>query len=176
MTPQTLSTTPTSRFVTTAQFTAIIDFVLASEGGYANDPLDPGGETNFGIAKRFHPDVDIRALTREGAVAIYKAEYWDANRCGELPPAVALSVMDAGVNCGVGQSARWLQDAVGTLQDGKIGPKTINATRKYLPIAVVEALCQSRMDYYRTRPGYARYGHGWSNRVAAVQSLGKTWA
>ena len=58
-------------------FDEIIDIVLEHEGGYVNDPDDPGGETNFGIAKRSHPDVDIANLTKAGAKEIYKAEYWD---------------------------------------------------------------------------------------------------
>ena len=41
-------------------FDEIIEVVLHHEGGYVNDPKDPGGETNFGIAKRSHPDVDIK--------------------------------------------------------------------------------------------------------------------
>ena len=51
-------------------FNDIIEVVLHHEGGYVNDPVDPGGETNFGIAKRSHPDVDIANLTKEGAKEI----------------------------------------------------------------------------------------------------------
>ena len=51
-------------------FNDIIEVVLHHEGGYVNDPKDPGGETNFGIAKRSHPDVDIKNLTEEGAKEI----------------------------------------------------------------------------------------------------------
>ena len=52
------------------QFDDIIEIVLHHEGGYVNDPKDPGGETNFGIAKRSHPDVDIKNLTIDGAKEI----------------------------------------------------------------------------------------------------------
>ena len=48
------------------EFDEIIEVVLHHEGGYVNDPDDPGGETNFGIAKRSHPDVDIANLTKDG--------------------------------------------------------------------------------------------------------------
>jgi len=60
-------------------FDEIIEVVLHHEGGYVNDPKDPGGETNFGIAKRSHPDVDIKNLTKDGAKEIYKEHYWDKN-------------------------------------------------------------------------------------------------
>ena len=52
------------------KFDDIIEIVLEHEGGYVNDPKDPGGETNFGVAKRSHPDVDIKNLTKEVAKEI----------------------------------------------------------------------------------------------------------
>ena len=55
-----------------SKFDDIIEVVLEHEGGYVNDPKDPGGETNFGIAKRSHPDVDIKNLTKEDAKEIKK--------------------------------------------------------------------------------------------------------
>ena len=66
-------------------FNEIIEVVLEHEGGYVNDPTDLGGETNFGITKRFYPDVDIKNLTKEGAKEIYKRDYWDKNRIEEVP-------------------------------------------------------------------------------------------
>ncbi len=62
------------------EFNDIIEVVLHHEGGYVNDPKDPGGETNFGVAKRSHPDVDIKNLTKDGAKEIYKEHYWDGNK------------------------------------------------------------------------------------------------
>ena len=53
-----------------------IKHVLKREGGYVNDPDDPGGETKYGISKRAHPDVDIASLTPESAAEIYKDYYW----------------------------------------------------------------------------------------------------
>ena len=61
------------------KFDDIIEVVLEHEGGYVHDPKDLGGETNFGIAKRFYPDVDIKNLTKEQAKQIYKKDYWDKN-------------------------------------------------------------------------------------------------
>ena len=67
-----------------SNFDEIIEVVLHHEGGYVNDPKDPGGETNFGVAKRSHPDVDIANLTKDGAKEIYKEYYWDANKVESL--------------------------------------------------------------------------------------------
>ena len=63
-----------------SKFDEIIEVVLEHEGGYVNDPKDPGGETNFGIAKRSNPDVDIKNLTKAEASLIYKTKYWDKNK------------------------------------------------------------------------------------------------
>ena len=68
-----------------SKFDEIIEGVLKHEGGYVNDPTDLGGETNFGITKRFYPDVDIKNLTEEGAKEIYKKDYWDKNKVDDLP-------------------------------------------------------------------------------------------
>ncbi|MBI5843910.1 MAG: hypothetical protein HZB23_04475 [Deltaproteobacteria bacterium] len=48
---------------------------MAHEGGYVNDPADPGGETRFGISRRAYPNEDIKALTRERAAEIYYRDY-----------------------------------------------------------------------------------------------------
>ena len=66
------------------EFDDIIEVVLHHEGGYVNDPDDPGGETNFGVAKRSHPDVDIANLTKDGAKEIYKEHYWNKNKVESL--------------------------------------------------------------------------------------------
>ena len=111
-------------------FNPCLTFVLWAEGGYVDDPLDPGGATNLGITLGVlrewrHTAVtksDVQNLTREEAGAIYRARYWNAIRGDELPAGVDLMVFDACVNLGPGRSARMLQAAVGVAQDGAIGP------------------------------------------------------
>ncbi len=58
-----------------SDFQIAVNLVLNHEGGYVNNPSDPGGETNFGIAKRWHPDLDIRNLTKDQASVIYQQQY-----------------------------------------------------------------------------------------------------
>ena len=65
-------------------FDEIIEVTLHHEGGYVHDPTDLGGETNYGIAKRFYPKVDIKNLTKDGAKEIYKKDYWDKNKVDDL--------------------------------------------------------------------------------------------
>jgi lysozyme family protein len=65
-------------------FKLAVENVLLHEGGYVNNPADPGGESNFGISKHSYPTLDIKNLTREDAINIYYANYWLANRLGEV--------------------------------------------------------------------------------------------
>lgn len=147
-----------------SNFNRALLFVLAQEGGYVNDPHDPGGETNFGISKRRYPDEDIKNLTVERAGALYRRDYWDANRCGELPAHMALAVFDAAVNGGA--PIRWLQHAVGASVDGVIGPRTIAAANacRDKPRAVRDMLA-ARLMRLVSLDGWHRYGLGWSRRI-----------
>jgi lysozyme family protein len=107
------------------KFDRAMKFTLKWEGGLADNPADPGGLTNFGIAKRSHPDVDIANLTEEGAKEIYREDYWNKVHGDDLPPAIALAVMDYAVNSGVQRAAKTLQTIVGAGADGVIGPNTL---------------------------------------------------
>lgn len=85
-----------------ADFNNYINTILQKEGGYANDKVDRGGKTKFGISQKAYPDVDISKLTLPQAVAIYKRDYWDKIGGDKLPESVALNAFDAAVNQGVG--------------------------------------------------------------------------
>ncbi len=86
------------------RFYKSVQYVLDKEGGYVNDPADPGGETNFGIAKRYHPAVDIKNLTPEKAADIYYNEYWVPSRACEREFPACIAVLDTAVNCGVSRA------------------------------------------------------------------------
>jgi hypothetical protein len=82
-------------------FDRAIAFVLEHEGGYVNNPQDPGGETNFGISRRAYPDLDIKNLTKEQAIEIYKKDYWGAAGCGGMNWPFDIIMFDTAVNVGV---------------------------------------------------------------------------
>ncbi len=71
---------------------------IGVEGGYSNDPRDPGGETNYGIAKRYHPREDIKNMTLARAKEIYLKEYWLPAGCDEAPYPMDVSLFDSQVN------------------------------------------------------------------------------
>ena len=145
-------------------FKPAVDRVLRMEGGYVNDPADPGGETKYGISKRAYPAVDIAAMTEDGARAIYKKDYWAACRCDSLPAPLDQLVFDAAVNQGVGAAVKMLQAAVGVRADGQIGPVTLAAARQADVEAPARFMTLRAMRYADT-PGWARYGAGWMKRL-----------
>lgn len=93
-------------------FERAIDFVFKWEGGYSNDPRDPGGETNFGISKRAYPNEDIKNMTRTHAAELYKRDYWNVCDCDHLPPGLSLLVFDTAVNCGTKRARAWLAESL----------------------------------------------------------------
>ncbi len=150
---------------------ACVAFTLGEEGGLCDDPGDPGGLTNFGISQRAYPDVDIRGLTREGAGAIYRRDYWAHVRGDELPPGVDLMVFDMAVNAGVARSAEILQRCLGVDADGVIGEaQTMPAVRSAVPRALVRALGAAQLAFYESLPGWNEFGRGWGGRVARRQA------
>lgn len=95
------------------RFLETLNFTIARERGYVNDPEDPGGETKWGIAKKFHPDEDIKNLTPWRAAEIYFEEYWNPSGAFELPAPLCTVVFDSAVLCGVGRAKQWLKESKG---------------------------------------------------------------
>lgn len=162
----------------TDRFPACLQVVLHHEGGFVDDPNDPGGATNMGITHktlaawrgRAVTAEDVRNLTEHEASLIYRAEYWDRLRCGQLPAGVDLVVFDYGVNAGVSRSAMLLQGLVGAREDGVIGPKTIAAVRRQRPDELVQSFGGSRLRQYMSFSGWKHFGRGWSRRVDEVET------
>lgn len=147
-------------------FDHLIERVLGHEGGYVNDPRDPGGETQWGIAKRSYPTLDIRALTRGDAIQIYRRDFWQRVSGDMLPPAFAFQALDAAVNHGIGQAVRWMQRAAGVADDGVIGPVTLAAVKRAAPADLVLLFNAERLDFYAKLTTFDAFGRGWSRRVA----------
>ena len=156
-------------------FDEIIDLTLEHEGGYVHDPKDLGGETNFGIAKRFYPDVDIKNLTKEGAKEIYKKDYWDKNKVDNVPDDLKHIFFDMCVNQGRGTAVKILQRAIngkgGDIDvDGGFGPGTRAALAKHTP-EVDRVRCYRLKHYYdlvNKKPEQERFLFGWYRRALSV--------
>lgn len=174
---------------------ALIDAVIAREGGYAADPADRGGATCWGIteavARQQGYQGAMRALPRKVAVAIYRRLYWlrpGFDRVAERAPALASELFDTGVNMGPAVAAGFLQRALNALNrgardyrdvavDGVIGTKTLAALDQFLAcrgvageavlVRAVDALQGARyIDLAEARPADEAFVYGWlANRV-----------
>lgn len=148
-------------------FTRCIEFILAEEGGLSNHRRDPGGLTKYGISSRAYPNLDIPSLTRDHAIAIYRADYWAKINGDALPAGLDLLVFDTAVNMGVVTAAMLLQEAVGTTLDGQIGPITLSRARPNLP-GLLGDYCALRAWRYEINRNEDAFGKGWFKRLFRV--------
>lgn len=143
--------------------------LLGHEGGYTNNPADPGGETNWGItvavARENGYIGTMKDMDQSVAKAIYAKKYW-LDAFDRLPYPVAFQVFDAAVNSGVGQAVRWLQRSVGVADDGKLGPVTLAAVTTTDPLKLVLLFNAERLMFMTNLSTWSSFGKGWARRVA----------
>ena len=151
--------------------------MLKSEGGYVNNPADPGGMTNLGVTKatwenwvgRESDEAEMRGLTPEKVEPLYKKKYFDAVRGDELPAGLDYLMFDFAVNAGAGRAIKTLQTAVGVTPDGGFGSITMAAVQAVDPVELIERFSQAKEDFYRSLTTFSTFGKGWLNRVADVK-------
>ena len=154
-------------------FDDCFDKLISHEGGYVNNPSDPGGETRYGISKRAYPNLDIKRLTLVDARTLYKRDSWDRARCDQLPRGVAFDVFDTAVNSGIGQAIRLLQRAAGVADDGAVGPMTMAAVLRLDPEVVQARFNGHRLEFMTKLSTFDVFGRGWARRVASnLQAVG----
>ena len=187
---------------TVADFNAAWDFVSKWEGGYSDDPRDPGGETFCGISRRNHPDwpgwaevdkvkrvygksawvPEMWARTGPQVEGLYRSVYW-----GDLDTlrdqTLATVIFDAAVNCGAGRSGKWLQSTLcawghSVTVDGAVGPQTMNALRDFESNRkadlpqFLDCLLSLRVSHYVSL-NKPYYTRGWTRRVSALREIAK---
>jgi len=128
-------------------FKKALQFALKHEGGYSNDPGDPGGETKYGICKRDFPDLNIKSLTVEQAGEIYRKRYWDAADCDSLLYPLDVITFDAAVNCGAARSKEWSKNYS--------DPVDLLGRRSLYYLRVIKA-----------QPKLKKFLKGWLNRIS----------
>lgn len=147
-------------------FDTMFDRLLGHEGGYSNDPADPGGETRWGISKRSYPTIDIKNLTRDGAKQIYRRDFWDRIHGERLHDGVAFQVFDFAVNSGIETAVRYLQRALGVADDGHWGPVSQAAANATPESDQILRLNAERLDYMTRLKNWPHAGKGWARRIA----------
>ena len=154
-------------------FDEIIEQVLEHEGGYVNDPKDLGGETKYGITKRFYPKVDIKNLTVKKAKEIYRKDYWDKNRVESLPQELWHIFFDMCVNMGRRTAVKVLQRAAVNRGrdievDGGLGPATIGALKGVELDRVRAYRVKFYVDLITSKPEQEKFFLGWFRRATEV--------
>lgn len=174
---------------------AILAAVFAGEGGYVNDPRDPGGETNHGITKNVAVAAGytgaMKDLTQVTAANIYVTNYINKPGYGDLitlSPAVGQKVVDAGVNAGTSRSSLWLQNALNSLNrgskncpliaaDGKVGSGTVSSYRCLVQTRGKVKSCEltlklldaQQANHYMSLTNMPQYTVGWvDHRIGNV--------
>ena len=160
-----------------SNFDECLQIILHHEGGYVNHPKDPGGMTNLGVTKRVYEDWvgyavsehTMQNLTEEDVAPIYKKNYWDRVKGDDLPEGLNLCVFDFGVNAGTGRAAKYLQNIIGTVVDGGIGPMTLKALDEHVSLIglqeTIENYQEDRQRYYENLRTFQTFGKGWIRRV-----------
>ena len=155
-------------------FDEIIERVLEHEGGFVDDPDDLGGQTNFGITKRFYPDVDIKNLTVAEAEQIYYKDYWKKNSCDKMPDQLKHIYFDMCVNMGKRTAVKILQRSANNKNsknidvDGGLGKMTLEAVKN----VELERVRAYRVKYYvdivNNKPEQEKFYYGWFRRSMEV--------
>ncbi len=159
-----------------------LTFTLHEEGGFVNNPRDPGGATNMGVTLatlrvwRDNPHLtaaDVKALTRVAVTSIYGADYWNKLRCDALPGGIDLMAFDFAVTSGTLRSAKMLQMALGFATnaiDGAVGPDTLRIAAAAHPATVISDLAVRHGTFYRALPTFSVFGAGWLARTVRRQA------
>ena len=147
-------------------FDVSINRLLKNEGGYTDGEGDPGGETNWGISKRSYPHLDIKNLTRDEAIEIYRRDFWLCVNASEMPEVLQFQALDFAVNAGIQTAIRKLQAAAGVADDGHWGPITRAAVQATSPAKLVLRFLAEQADFRRKLSTWPRFGAGWTGRLA----------
>jgi len=170
----------------------ILDEVLRSEGGFVEDPADPGGATNHGVSLRYARGVgldndgdgdtdrdDILLVTAEQARDLYRDDFWSGPGINRLPGEIQPVMVDWAVNSGTPRPIMAMQRVINAAQigfdlddDGVVGPKTrraAEAAQSEMGPFFNNAIVDERVAFYRrlveSRPASQRFLRGWLSRA-----------
>lgn len=173
------------------RFLRAVEWVIKTEGGYVNDPDDPGGATNMGVSLRavvlrdfdrdgardFDLDMDgdvdefdIQILKREDAMRLYHEDYWSlggqTSTCSAFPEPVSVALFDSAILQGPRRAVALLQRSLKLKTDGIVGRQTLAAAAVGDP---VPSFLAERVAHYSTIPWASKYMRGWSKRMFLLQ-------
>ena len=152
--------------------------VLKHEGGYVNNPKDPGGPTNKGVTlKTFRyaygeerTEEELKNISDAQVKSLYHVAYWMPCGCQLLPDGVDYMMFDGAVNSGVSQSIKWLQSTIEARVDGKMGPLTLAAVSKSSPEYLINYTLTTRLNMLKSLRTWDTFGKGWERRISEVRT------
>jgi lysozyme family protein len=152
----------------------VFAFTYKEEGGYGNDPNDPGGATNLGIIQVEYnkyrtakglPEQSVKHITRAEADEIYTKSYWNKIDGDDVPAGIDLVIYDYGVNSGPGRAIEYAQRVLNVGVDGILGPITLAALKAVEPRKFIHDFDDDRLSFLQRLKTYIYFGKGWSARV-----------
>ncbi len=161
------------------RFPSCLAETLKWEGGWSNDPYDPGGATMHGVIqveydayrhRKGAAPQSVRFIERAEELEIYRGNYWVPARCDELPVGVDMLVWDYSVNSGCGQAIRSLQRVLGLSIDGHLGTVTMAEVAQWAPLQLIRAYMDERRRFLKSLKTFWRFGQGWMNRCDGVEA------
>lgn len=160
-----------------------LPFILQWEGGFVDDPDDPGGRTNKGITQKTYngwrekhdlPPADVKDISDREVDEIYAEFYWVPPHCPELVRSLDLIQFDTAANMGVRRAIKVLQEALHCEPDGDFGPITAEAAERCDPFTTMLTYCDIREGFYRRlaerKPKLKKFLKGWLNRLNALRA------
>lgn len=163
-----------------AAFNKAFENVIGVEGGFSDDPRDPGNwtggkeesgklnGTKYGVSAASYPSLDIKSITLDDAKAIYHRDYWQVIRGDDFSFPVSNALFDCAVNSGCTSAAKLLQRSLAIPSDGKIGKQTISAAQAKDPTELLIDFLTARAVFYARLAKFELYGKGWMKRLFTV--------
>lgn len=169
---------------TTIAFSKALEFTLPAEGGFVDNPLDPGGRTNKGIIQSVYdsyrrrkglPLNDVLNISDAEVREIYASMYWKPAQCDVMVLPLAVVHFDTAVNFGVAGAIMFLQEALGVAADGIFGPRTMALFQANNNAATANKIITGRIAYRHQRvveaPSQGIFLNGWLNRDNSLREF-----
>lgn len=162
--------------MTASNFEACLPLLLQNEGGFVDDPDDPGGATCLGVTLRNwqawcgRPVTidEMKALTGDKVSTFYRANFWDAVKGDELPSGLDYLAFDGAVNQGPARIRKWIQVAAEVGVDGILGAASMAAIERAGAEVLIPKLSNRRRMAYTLTANFDRFGNGWLARLDRV--------
>ncbi len=157
-------------------FEKSLALTLKYEGGFVDNPFDPGGATNMGITLATLSNyrgytatkLDVKRLKQTEASAIYLKQYWEPLMAQQLPSGVDMFMFDYAVNSGPARAVKALQSSLGLPPDGNVKVSTLQAALRQDQATLIRALASKRLGFLQQLRSFQQFGRGWKTRVEAV--------